>query len=152
MKITDALLGEHGVLYTFFDILAVKLDHPDQAARLALAETLDQLLRSHAQAEEEILFPALDPHLGDMGPLAVMRQEHQRIDALLDELRTAGPETDMGAVFGELLALVNGHFQKEEAVLFHMAEEFLDEATLTDLGARWAERRRVTLAAAGCAA
>jgi hemerythrin-like domain-containing protein len=85
-----------------------------------------------------------------MGPLAVMRDEHREIDNLLD---AAGQESDLGALrslIGRLLALAHSHFQKEEQVLFAMARRFLDDATLTKIGDRWAESRNVTVDGQGC--
>jgi hemerythrin-like domain-containing protein len=80
-----------------------------------------------------------------MGPLAVMRAEHRQIDELFEAARR---ETDIDAlrsVIGNLLELAFGHFQKEEQVLFAMARQHLDEATLTDLGDEWAVSRNVTI-------
>ncbi len=91
------------------------------------------------------MFPRLEHHLGQMGPLAVMRAEHRGIDDLLDVARR---ETDIAAlksVIGQLLELAYGHFQKEERVLFAMARQCLDEATLTELGHEWAASRNVTV-------
>ncbi len=48
-------------------------------------------------------------------------------------------------MIGQLLDLAHDHFQKEEAVLFPMARQCLDEATLTNLGDQWAASRNVTV-------
>jgi hemerythrin-like domain-containing protein len=151
MKITDALLGEHAVLYELFDYMRdTALESDDvQEVRAAVA-VLERLLLAHARIEEELLFPRLEPYLGQMGPLAVMRDEHREIDNLLD---AAGQESDLGALrslIGRLLALAHSHFQKEEQVLFAMARRFLDDATLTEIGDRWAESRNVTVDGQGC--
>ncbi len=69
-------------------------------------------------------------------------------DALENLLETAKGETDITALkstIGDLLDLAHEHFQKEEAVLFPMARQCLDEASLTELGDLWAARRKVTL-------
>jgi len=152
MKITDALLGEHGLFYAYFDILAERINAADHGAARTLANALDTLLRSHAKAEEDLLFPAMEGQMGEVGPLAMMRQEHQEIDRLLDEIAGATDDSDVAPLLGELLELIYSHFHKEEAVLFHMAEQFLDEATLLEMGRRWAGLRQVTLEAEGCAA
>ncbi|HJM60491.1 MAG TPA: hemerythrin domain-containing protein, partial [Alphaproteobacteria bacterium] len=58
----------------------------------------------------------------------------------------AKSETDIAAlkgVIGQFLELAHGHFQKEEMVLFNMARQSLDEATLKELGQEWAARRNV---------
>ncbi len=152
MKITHALLGEHGLFYAYLDALEQRMDAADHGAVRVLAETLDALLRSHAQAEEDLLFPAMDDHVGEMGPLHIMRNEHQRIDRLLDEIRDTDEDAAITPILLELLELIHSHFHKEEAVLFHLADQFVDEAKLNDMGQQWAKLRKVDLEASGCAA
>ena len=152
MKITDALLGEHAVLYGLFDYLRdTVLDSNDLREVQTAVAILDRLLRAHARAEEDLLFPSLEPYLGQMGPLTVMRGEHREIDALLDATRTENDLDALKSLIGRLLTLVHGHFQKEEQVLFGMARQFLDDAVLTSLGNQWAERRKVVVDGQGCA-
>ncbi len=151
MKLTDALLGEHAVLYDLFSHLRElpEKNLPVEEMRGAVA-VLDQLLRAHAGIEEDLLFPSLEPHIGQMGPLSVMRSEHKAIDDLLGRL---GKETDPAALktlTGELIDLAFNHFQKEEGALFPMARQFLDEAKLSELGDLWAQKRKVNANAEGC--
>jgi iron-sulfur cluster repair protein YtfE (RIC family) len=151
MKITDALLGEHAVLYELFNYLRdTALESDDVREVRTAVSVLERLLLAHARIEEELLFPRLEPHLGQMGPLAVMRSEHRDIDGLLDAARQ---ESDLGALkslISRLIVLAHGHFQKEEQVLFAMTRQFLDDATLTVLGDQWAESRKVTVDGQGC--
>ncbi len=146
MKLTDALLGEHAVIYELFAYLRDTILESDDIRDVRGAvPVLERLLGSHARIEEDLLFPRLEPHLGQKGPLAVMRFEHREID---ERLENARQETDIAAlksVIGQLLELAHGHFQKEERVLFALARQFLDEATLTELGDEWAASRNVTV-------
>ena len=87
MKLTDALLGENGVIYALFDHVESELADMktiDDVKRAGAA--LSAALVSHARIVNEILFPALDPHLGQAGPLAVMRHEHEEIEGALGEV------------------------------------------------------------------
>lgn len=151
MKITDAMLGEHGVLNAQISALRAKVlpsGDIDELRRAVAA--LEASLASHARLEEELLFPALAPHLGQAGPLEVMRREHESIDNLM---QVAGSGTDPDTVrtaLSALLDLAHVHFQKEEQVLFPMAQDLLDDANLTALGDEWAARRGVTVRGAGC--
>jgi hemerythrin-like domain-containing protein len=144
MKLTDALLGEHAVIHELFGYVRdTAANTNDVPAIHGAVSVLERLLLSHAKVEEDLLFPRLEPHLGQMGPLAVMREEHRGLD---DLLKAAKHETDAGtlkSVIDQLLELAHGHFQKEEGVLFAMARRFLDEATLTEMGDEWAARRKV---------
>ncbi len=151
MKLTDALRGEHAVIYQLFDHVRETIAGSDdiQDIRNAVA-VMERILLSHAQIEERLLFPNLEPHLGQMGPLEVMRAEHRGIDELFDAAKQA---TDVGAlksVIGELLDLAHDHFAKEEHALFAMAQQFLDETELTALGDEWAASRKVALQDGGC--
>lgn len=153
MLITDALLGEHATLYALFDHLrATALSRGDLDEFHNAALLLESQLAGHAQIEDEILFPALEPHLGRAGPLAVMRSEHESIDHLL---RAACDEKHLDAARSALAALLDLaviHFRKEEQALFPMARQYLDETALTALGDEWAARRGVIVRGAGCSA
>ncbi len=146
MKLTNALLGEHAVIYELFDYVRDTILNSDDIRDIRGAvAVVERLLVSHARIEEDLLFSRLEPHLGQMGPLAMMRDEHRAIDELLEAARR---ETDIAALksaIGELLDLAHDHFQKDETVVFPMARQCLDEATLTDLGDQWAASRSVTV-------
>ncbi|MBT4427631.1 MAG: hemerythrin domain-containing protein [Rhodospirillaceae bacterium] len=146
MKLTDALLGEHGVIYELFAYVRDTAANSDDVQQIQGAvEVFERLLLSHARIEEELLFPRLDPHLGEMGPLAVMREEHRQIEDLLTAAKLRSDTGALRSVIGQLLDLAHDHFQKEEGVLFAMAGQFLDAADLTELGNDWAARRKVML-------
>ncbi|MBE9552592.1 MAG: hemerythrin domain-containing protein [Proteobacteria bacterium] len=153
MKITDALLGEHAVLYDLFGHLRNTAVTSDDIAEIrAAVAVVAKLLLAHARVEEDLLFPRLDAHLGQMGPLAVMRSEHQGIDDLLEAARGETDLASLKSLVGRLLALASGHFRKEETVLFGMAQQFLGDAVLSELGEEWAAARNVTLGGGGCMA
>lgn len=146
MKLTDALLGEHGVFYAQFDHLEqvlpevenIKVIHT-QSGMLAAA------LATHASLEEELLFQSLDPHPVAGGPLNVMRMEHQEIENTLEQIPIID-ETDLSRQ--RLLYVVETarqHFAKEEQILFRLAYELLGDAALIELGSRWAVLRNVMI-------
>jgi iron-sulfur cluster repair protein YtfE (RIC family) len=110
-----------------------------QAAMLASA------LATHAQLEEELLFQALDPDASAMGPLVVMRAEHEEVEGGLSEIISF---TDLAETQQRLMRVVEvarQHFAKEEQILFMLADQSLDNETLNDLGAKWAMRREVMI-------
>ncbi len=153
MKITDALLGEHGVLYDLFAQLRdVAVGGGDVAAIRSVFAIVEKLLLAHARIEEELLFPRLKPHLGHSGPLAVMLAEHRRIDALLKTARKEDNLASLKNLAGHLIELASSHFRKEEQVLFGMAQQYLGEEVLSHLGEQWAASRKVSLGGGGCMA
>lgn len=147
LRLTDALLGEHAVLYTLFDqIEAVAVTDANLAWIQQATVVLGAVVQSHAKLEEELLFPALEPHLGSEGPLAVMRAEHEEFKRTLRQIADMSDIEDGTDCLARALALVRDHFQKEEEVLFSLARQMLDDETQLRLGAAWAEARGVTIA------
>lgn len=153
MKITDALLGEHGVLYDLFGQLRdVAVGGGDLAAIRSVFGIVEKLILAHARIEEELLFSRLQPHLGHTGPLSVMLTEHRRIDALLEAARNEDNLATLKNLAGHLIELACSHFRKEEHILFGMAQQYLGDDLLSQLGEQWAESRKVALGGGGCMA
>ncbi len=151
MKITDALRGEHAVLYVLLEDVRETISDSDNIDVVKKSiSTLDRALLSHAEIENNILFPALDPHIGQMGPLEMMRSEHQGIDELLEASRSEQDVAVLKSLAKQLVDLAYGHFQKEEMALFAMAEQFLSEDELSALGDQWAAKRNVEVQGQSC--
>jgi hemerythrin-like domain-containing protein len=115
------------------------LDLGDSAALDRAWQQFDQCTRRHLAMEEEVLFPAFERMSGteDGGPTAIMRQEHQQIRALLDQIGFAIGEGDTEQAFdlGDTLQLViQQHNIKEEGMLYPMAGQILRE--------EWADLRQ----------
>ena len=146
IKITDALRGEHGVLYRLFDHCEAGAAGWDLALTQAAGAQLAAALATHAHLEDELLFVGLEAHVPrEMGPLAVMRAEHQEIEGALAALETVEDVGQARALLARAVGTGREHFAKEEQVLFPMADARLGEAELHELGRRWAGRRGVTV-------
>jgi iron-sulfur cluster repair protein YtfE (RIC family) len=96
-----------------------------------------ELLR-HLRMEEEVLFPAFEQTTGmtDGGPTFVMRSEHDQMRGLIEQMSAAaeGDDHDELVDLGDtLLMLIQQHNQKEEHMLYPLAERAL--------GADWAKIR-----------
>lgn len=162
IRITDALLGEHGVLYAWLDEVEVSLREDLSAAEVGgLARRAAAVLGLHARLENELLLDEVARRGAEEGPLAVMRREHDDIEALIEEAvglvgEDRGGEADGDVPSADLdravdllleaVVVAREHFEKEEIAAFPLAERILDDAALETLGARWAERREVRLA------
>lgn len=142
MVITDALLGEHGVFHRMLEHIEHAVSSLDSLPNLQnRIATFAFALESHAALEDELLFIALESHLGTQGgPLAVMRMEHDQITDLLGKIESASDLDSTRSFVKQMIQITRGHFQKEEQILFHMAHQFLDEEQLSDLGEKWAQR------------
>jgi len=149
MLITDALLGEHGVFHFMLARIEQSLSALDALPADASLSALQQrivlfasTLESHASIEDELLFNALEPHLGIQGgPLAVMRIEHDQITDLLGKIESASDLASARALTAQMIQVTRGHFQKDEQALFRMARQFLSEDELKSLGEKWSQRR-----------
>lgn len=140
--ITDALLGEHGVIYRLLGHLTSRPFESADEARAKAAE-LAAGLASHAQLEDDLLFVPLEGPLGpNGGPLAVMRMEHKEVEGTLERLAHVEDIEEAEALAAHLVAIAHEHFEKEEQVLFPMAEELLGEDELRSLGEQWLALRR----------
>jgi regulator of cell morphogenesis and NO signaling len=139
--ITNALLGEHGVIYQLLDHLTSRPFDSVEEAHVQAAE-LAAGLATHARIEDDLLFVALEAELGpNGGPLAVMREEHAEVEATLERLTQVEDLQEAEALAGHLVQVAREHFEKEEQVLFPMAEQLLGEEALRSLGAQWAAQR-----------
>jgi hemerythrin-like domain-containing protein len=147
VKLTDALIGEHGAFYTLFDgIEEIATRESAVAIILGTTAVLQAMVESHAALEDELLFTALEPHLGKHdGPLAIMRAEHEEMKRLVLQIEEAIDCDEAILLVKEALSAARRHFQKEEQVLFPMARSLLGDEELTRLGSAWAEARRVTI-------
>jgi len=89
----------------------------------------DEMLR-HLRMEEEAMFPAFEQASGltDSGPTFVMRSEHEQMRGLIEQMSAAADGDDYDEVvdLGDtLLMLIQQHNQKEEQMLYPMAERAL---------------------------
>jgi regulator of cell morphogenesis and NO signaling len=105
---------------------------------------------SHFREEEQALFPVLGRHIDSAsGPIAMLMEEHaifrqlelqfeEAVAALEAGLRDGWEEKVCDA--GEAIArMLPGHIEKEESVVFPMAEEMLGEEEWNDVRRLWKE-------------
>jgi iron-sulfur cluster repair protein YtfE (RIC family) len=146
MIITDALLGEHAVFYAQFNHLEQSIPAADTLSQVkSQGAMLAAALAGHANLEEELLFKTLETNIGSIGPLTVMRMEHDQIEGGLERLPSVLNLEQARELLLQIVEVARGHFAKEEQVLYPMASQALSAETLIDLGAQWAARRAVVL-------
>lgn len=145
VNIIDALLIEHGTFYLQFEHLEQTGPATEHLGQLkAKVSMLAAVLPTHARLEDELLFTALEPHLGTMGgPLVVMRMEHDQLEGLLGQLPQLEDLNQAKDMLAEAITVARQHFGKEEQILFAIAKQSLDADTLTRLGGEFAARRGV---------
>jgi len=142
-KPTQILRDEHRVIERVLDAVQ----------RLSLAPARQNLERwqkaldfirhfadqCHHCKEEQVLFPALESHGIPLegGPVGMMLQEHEEGRSLVRAMGTAltlieagddGAEAGLFDSAGQYLWLLREHIQKEDDVLFKMADEVIPES------------------------
>jgi hemerythrin-like domain-containing protein len=102
-----------------------------------LHDLFERHLDRHLRKEEEVLFPALESFLPrDLGPLAVLRGEHEDVRELYRRVESAGEMRARGMADQEALAkfqhygtgmvrVLRDHIYKEDRILFPMVTRFL---------------------------
>jgi hemerythrin-like domain-containing protein len=142
MKITEALLAEHMVFHNLFDRLEATVPTLKSLPEVKLlAALLESLLRSHSDTEDALFIGPLEHCFEQIGQRDAFIEEHQEIDQNLERVQAA---VRVGQARELLLAAVSysrRHFDKEERLVFPMAERLLKSKTLTQLGQTWLDER-----------
>jgi len=146
MKITEILVAEHVVFHNLFDHIEKILPRLKTLAEVkSLAATLDALMRPHANTEDELLMGPLEHCLEQIGQSETFHEEHEEIDAQLGQVQKArGPKQARDLLLRAVLRS-REHFDKEERIVFPLAEQLLKTKTLSSLGDEWLKRRDAAL-------
>ena len=115
--------------------------------RRQLLDTLTRELNEHELMEEQVLYPALEPHAQARGIVLEGYEEHHVADVITRELRDVTPDDERWAAkFKVLKESLEHHIQEEERVMFRTARAVFSREELNGLGARMkalkAESRR----------
>ncbi|NGO40271.1 hypothetical protein G4L39_12825 [Limisphaera ngatamarikiensis] len=142
MKITDILLAEHIVFHNIFDHIERTLPRLKTLAEIrALAALLEDLLRGHSKAEDELLLAPLEHYLEQIGQRDSFEHEHHEIDANLLRIHQARSVAEARRLMQHALTYSRKHFDHEERIVFPMAEKVLKATTLRELGRIWLQKR-----------
>ena len=147
MKITEALFAEHLVFHNMFDHIeaaAPKLKTLTEVK--SLAALMESLLKAHSDTEDELFIGPLEHCFEQLGQRDAFLEEHQEIDVSLKKLQQANQFKKARQLLLSAVAYSRKHFDKEERIVFPMAERVLKSKTLAALGQTWMEQRtRVTV-------
>ena len=87
----------------------------------------------------------LEHCLEQIGQSETFHEEHEEIDAQLAQVQKArGPKQARDLLLKAVLRS-REHFDKEERIVFPLAEQLLKAKTLTNLGVEWRKRREAAL-------
>lgn len=147
MKITQALQAEHYVFHNLFDYIERVAPKLRTLAEVrALAGLLESLIEVHGKVEDRLLVEPLEPNLHQLGHHENFHDEHEEIDRSLAAIQTARAVAAARHALVRVVTLARRHFDKEERIVFPMAEKVLSAKTLQHLGERWVAERKEMVA------
>ena len=142
MKITEALFAEHQVFHNMFDYVERNVSRAKTLAEVKLmAALIEAMLEAHSRTEDELFIGPLEHCFEQIGHRETFHQEHEEIES---NLKLAQKAKQLKQARRMVLAAViasRKHFDKEERIVFPLAERVLSAKTLTALGLTWSERR-----------
>jgi len=142
MKITEALFAEHLVFHNMFDHIEVAAPKLKTLAEVkALAALMESLLKSHSDTEDEMFIGPLEHCFEQIGQRDAFLEEHQEIDISLKNVQVTRDFKKARQLLLSAVAYSRRHFDKEERIVFPLAERVLKNKTLTALGQTWIEQR-----------
>lgn len=142
MKITEILMAEHAVFHNLFDhIEAVAPRLKTLAEVKALAAVVDKVMAPHTKTEDDLFIEPLEHCFDQIGQKETFHDEHEQIEAALVKVQKARTVKDARKILLSVIAASRNHFDKEERIVFPLAERVLKAKTLIDLGNVWIKRR-----------
>jgi len=128
MTILELMLDHHRQCDDSFTQVENLVAKKDWSNARALENFLAVMTR-HFQVEEDVLFAALERKIGEgMGPVVIMRQEHQQMSILMDQMKDAFTARDQAkflSLSDTWMMLTQQHNMKEEEVLYPMMDDVL---------------------------
>jgi hemerythrin-like domain-containing protein len=128
MTILELMLDHHRQCDDSFTQVENLVAKKDWSNTRAFEDFLAVMAR-HFQAEEDVLFAALERKVGEgMGPVVIMRQEHQQMSILMDQMKdafAARDQTKFLSLSDTWMMLTQQHNMKEEEVLYPMMDDLL---------------------------
>lgn len=142
MKITDALFAEHLVFHNLFDHIERTVPKSRTLAEIkSLAAVMEAMLKAHSETEDELFIGPLEHCFEQIGQRETFHQEHEQIDADLLRVQSARQLKTARKLLLSVVASSRKHFDKEERIVFPLAERVLKARTLLELGETWKAQR-----------
>jgi hemerythrin-like domain-containing protein len=148
MKITEALFAEHLVFHNMFDHIeatATKLKSLGEVKEVAAV--MESMLKAHSDTEDDLFLGPLEHCFEQIGQRDAFIEEHEEMDGNLQRVQQATRLKEAQQLLLAAVAHSRRHFDREERIVFPLAESVLKEKTLTELGQAWMDQRgRVAVA------
>jgi len=144
MKITDALFAEHVVFHNMFDHIEAEAPRLRTLAQIkCMAAMVECLLQAHSDTEDELFIGPLEHCFEQIGHCETFHQEHEQIERNLKLIQTSKQLKQARALLLGVVIASRKHFDKEERIVFPMAEGVLNSKTLIALAQTWRKQRQL---------
>src|SRR4029077_10151082 len=135
MDATELLIKDHEKVQGLF--AQFERAREDAQKKSMLFEKIKDELQMHTKVEEEIFYPAVEELPIERAKDDIERslQDHEEVDALLDQLQSLAPDdADFDERMAELMDAVRTHIQLEQEEAFKVAHAGLGEERLNEMG------------------
>lgn len=146
MKITEILMAEHAVFHNLFDHIEATvpdLKTLDEVKSFALL--VDRVMAPHSKTEDDLFIEPLEHCFEQIGQNETFHAEHRHIEEMLACVQKARTLEEGKKILLAAMAASRDHFDKEERIVFPMAERVLKAKTLSVLGTEWLRKRQAAL-------
>jgi len=146
MKITEVLMAEHAVFHNLFDHIEAtvpRLNTVDEVK--SLATLVDKVMAPHTKTEDDLFIEPLEHCFDQIGQNETFHAEHRHIEEMLAFVQKAQKLEDAKKILLGAIAASRDHFDREERIVFPLAERVLKAKTLSDLGKEWLRKRQTAL-------
>jgi hemerythrin-like domain-containing protein len=144
MKITDILRAEHSVFHNLFDHVEAMVPRYKNLAEVkSVAVLIDKVMAPHSHTEDELFIDPLEHCFDQIGQKETFHDEHEQIEQMLVKVSRTRTLKEAKRLLLAVMAASRKHFEKEERIVFPMAERILKAKTLAELGNEWLRRRKL---------
>ncbi len=138
-------MAEHLVFHNMFDQIEARASTASSLAELKImASIMESMLKAHSDHEDNLFLGPLEHCFEQMGQRDAFLQEHEEMDGNLRRVQAARRLDQARQWLLAAVAHSRTHFDREERLVFPLAERVLNKNTLISLGKAWLEQRTTT--------
>ena len=135
-------MSEHAVFHNLFDHIEAAVPRLGTLGEVKLLATLvDKVTAPHSKTEDDLFIEPLEHCFDQIGQNETFHAEHRQIEEMLAGVLKARTLKEAKKILLKAIAASRKHFDKEERIVFPMAERVLKTKTLSDLGTEWLRKR-----------
>ena len=108
-----------------------------------MATLVEKLLEAHSYTEDKLFIGPLEHCFEQIGQRETFHQEYEQIEQNLELIQRAKQLKQARLLLLGVVLASRKHFDKEERIVFPMAEQCLSSRTLVALGHKWRAQRQL---------